>query len=52
MYSRKSVGPRKEPQGAPAWKRYSCEDYSSRTTRKRVLLRKDKIRPSIWHEIP
>ena len=32
MYSRKSVGPRMEPQGTPALTGYSCEDFPSRTT--------------------
>ena len=47
MYSRKSVGPRMEPQGTPALTGYSCEDFSSRTTQSRLLLRKEEIRPNI-----
>ena len=51
MYSRKSVGPRMEPWGTPALTAYSCEDFSSKTTRSRLLLRKEEIRPNIWPEI-
>ena len=47
MYSRKSVGPRMEPWGTPALTVYSCEDFPSRTTRSRLLMRKDEVRPNI-----
>ena len=40
--------PRIEPGGTPAG--YSCEDFPSRTTRSRLVLWKDKIRPHIWPE--
>ena len=33
------------PWGTPALTGYSCEDFPSRTTRRRLLLRKEKIRP-------
>ena len=52
MDSRKSVGPRIEPRGTPALTGYSCEDLPSRTTRNRLLLRKEEISPNIWPEIP
>ena len=52
MYSRKSVGPEMEPWGTPALTGYSCEDFPSRTTWSRLLLRKEEIRPNIWPEIP
>ena len=52
MYSRKSVGPRTDPLGTPALTGYSCEDFPSRTTRSRLLLRKEEIRPNIWPENP
>ena len=47
MYSRKSVGPRIDPGETPALTRYSCEDFPSRTTQSRLLLRKEEIRPNI-----
>ena len=47
MYSRNSAGPRMEPSGTPALTGYSCEDFPSRTTECRLLLRKEKIRPNI-----
>ena len=50
MYSRKSVG--MEPWGTPILTGYSCDDLPSRTTRSRLLLRKEEIRPNIWPEIP
>ena len=31
---------------------YSCEDFPSRTTWSRLLLRNEEIRPNIWPEIP
>ena len=44
MYSRKSVGPRMEPLGAPALTGYSCsKDVPSRTMQRRLLLRKDEL---------
>ena len=49
MYSRKSVGPRMEPWGTPV---LTCEDVPSRTTRSRLLLRKEEIRPNTSPEIP
>ena len=52
MYSRKSVGARMEPWGTPALTGYSCEDFPSTATRNCLVLRKDKIRPNIWPEIP
>ena len=52
MYGRKSVGPRMEPWGTPALTRYSCEDFPSRNTWSRLLLRKEEIRLNIWPEIP
>ena len=51
MSSRQSVGPRIDPLGAPALTGYSCEDFPSRTTHGHLLLRKEGIRPNIWHEI-
>ena len=47
MYSRKSVGPRMEPWGTPALTGYSCEDFPSRATQSRQLLRKEETRPNI-----
>ena len=47
MCSRKNVGPRVEPCPTPALTGYSCEDFPSRTTRSRLLLRKEEIRPNI-----
>ena len=52
MYSRKRVGARIDPSGTPALTGYSCEDFPSRTTRSRLLLRKKEIRPNIGPEIP
>ena len=52
MNSGKSVGPRMEPWGTPALNGYSCEDFSFRTTRSHLLLRKEEIWPNIWLEIP
>ena len=52
MCSRKSVGPRMEHCGTPALTGCSCEDFPSRITRSRLLLRKDEILPNIWPEIP
>ena len=36
-----------EPWGTPALAQYSCEVFSSRTTRSDLLLRKEEIRPNI-----
>ena len=52
MYMRKSARPRMEPSGTPVLTTYSCEDFQSRTTRSHLLLRKEKMRPNIWPEIP
>ena len=46
MYSRKSLGPRMEPLRTATLTGYSCEDFSSRTTQSRDLLRKE-IRPDM-----
>ena len=47
MYSRKGVTPRMDPCATPALTGYFCEDLPSRTTRSRLLLRKEEIRPNI-----
>ena len=52
MYSRKSVEPRMEPWGTLVLTRYSCKNFSSRTTWNRLFLRKDKIRPNIRPKTP
>ena len=52
MYSTKRVGPRTDPYGTPVITGYSCEDVPSKTTQSCLLLRKDKIKPNIWPEIP
>ena len=52
MHSRKSVGPRMDRWGTLALPGYSCEDFSSRTTQSRLLLREEEISPNIWPEIP
>ena len=50
MYSRKSVGQRMEPWGTPALTGYSCEDFPSRTSRSRLLLRKrNKAKYLTWN---
>ena len=36
-----------EPWGTPALTGYCCEDFPSRTTQSRLLLRKDEIRPNL-----
>ena len=41
-----------EPWGNPALTEYSCEDFPSKTTQSRLLLRKDKESPNTWPEIP
>ena len=41
-----------EPWRTPALTGYSCEDFPSRTTRSRLLLRKEEIRPNLtWYSI-
>ena len=50
--SSKSVGSRIEPWGTPALTGYSFEYFPSKTTQSHLLLRKDKIMPNIWPEIP
>ena len=40
------------PWGTPALTGYSWEDFPSRTTRSSLLMRKEKVRPNIWPEIP
>ena len=47
MYSRKSAGPRIEPCETPATTEYSFEDFSSRSIRNHLLLRKEEIRQNI-----
>ena len=52
MYSRKSVGPRIDPWGTPALTGYSCEDFPSKTTRSRLLLkRRNKTKYLTWKSI-
>ena len=45
---RKSVGSGMEPCGTPALTGYSCEDFPSRTTQRRLLLRKGETMPNTW----
>ena len=52
MYSGKSVRPRKNPWGSPILTGYFCEDFPPRTIWSCLLLKKGKIRPNIWPEIP
>ena len=52
MNSRKRIGPRMDPWGTPTFTGYSYEDFPSRTTQSRLLLRKEEIRPNIWPQIP
>ena len=52
MYSKKSVGQRMDPRGTPALTEYSCEDLPSTTTWRRLLMRKEEIKPNISPEIP
>ena len=40
------------PGGTPTLTGYSCEDFPSRITQSRLLLRKEEIRLDIWPEIP
>ena len=47
MYSRKSAGPKIEPSGTLSLTGCSYEDFSSRTTRRCLLLRKDEINSNI-----
>ena len=46
MYSRKSVGAKIDPCGAPILTGYSCEDFPSKITQSHLLLRKEQIRPN------
>ena len=52
MYGRKNIGPRMEPSRTPAVTGNSYEDFPSRATRSRLLLRKRKIRPNILPKTP
>ena len=52
MHSTKSAGPRIEPWGYQSLTGYYCEDFPSRTTQSDLLLRKDKIRPNTYPELP
>ena len=52
MYSKKSVRRRTEPWRTQALIRNVCEDFPCRTTRNRLLIRKEEIRLNIWTEIP
>ena len=52
MYSGKSIGPRMEPWGTPALTEYSYGDFPFKTKWSSLLLRKEKIEPNIWPEIP
>ena len=36
-----------DPWETPALAGYSCEDFRFRTTRRRLLLKKEEIRPNI-----
>ena len=47
MHSRKSVGPRMDNRRTPALTGYFYEDFISRITQSRLLLRKEEIRPNI-----
>ena len=41
-----------DPSGTPALTEYFCEDFPSRTTRSRPLMRKEEIRPNkTWKSI-
>ena len=40
-----------ETGGTPALTGYSCQDFPSRTTRSRLLLRKDERSLNIWPKI-
>ena len=52
MYNRKNTRPRIQAKETPTLTGYSCEDFPSRTTQSRLLLRKEEIKPNIWPEIP
>ena len=41
-----------EPWWTPILTGYICEDFPFKTTRNLPLLRKDRIRPNMWPEIP
>ena len=47
MYNRKKVGLRMGHCGTPALTGYSCEDFPSRITRSRLLLKNGKITTNI-----
>ena len=47
MYNRKKVGLRMGHCGTPALTGYSCEDFPSRITRSRLLLKKGKTTTNI-----
>ena len=47
MYSRKSLGPRREARRTQVLTRYSCNDVLSRIVQSCLLLRKDEISPDI-----
>ena len=49
MYSTKSVGSKMEHWKTPALTGPSYRDFPTRTTWSRLLERKDKTRPNIWH---
>ena len=51
-YSKKSVGQWMEPWGTPALIGYCNQDFPYRATQSHLLLRKKKIRPNMWPEIP
>ena len=52
MYSRKIAGPRMDPWETPALTAYSYEDFPSRTTWRRLLLRKKiKAKYLSWNSI-
>ena len=52
MYSRKSAGPRMDRRRTPASTGYFYEDFISRITQSRLLLRKEEIRSNIWPKVP
>ena len=47
MHSTKIVRPWMEPWGTPALTRCYSEDFPSRITQSRLLLRKEEIRPNM-----
>ena len=52
FYSRKCVKLTMKTLETPALTGHCCENFSSRTTGKHLLLRRNKIRQNIWPEIP